>query len=183
MHLFPPILAVNDDATGKVIIALIAGVIWAIGSIVSSLNKKAEEEKSRQSSGRFPTDVVPPMELQPLAPALQPPRRAMPPSLPSSSRPVTGPNQLKRKTATEGSIFSRPRRKTSPGVAAPVPLKSVKAVAPPAPPSAAPARRSRTASPAAPRIAGLLPPELLRSQIIVAEVLGKPLALRDNDHF
>lgn len=183
MQFFHPILATNEDPTGKIVIFVIAAIIWAIRSIASAINKKSQQSAARQEKGELPIDLTPrmeaprpPVQKQPVANRPAQRRGATPPPpLPVQvPRPVVPPGIF-----VGGNVFARPRQagQTMGGTAPAKPAIAAvaQAVSTPSPKSVASVSKRSG-------FARMLRPEILRTQIIVAELLGKPLALRDDPH-
>jgi hypothetical protein len=180
---FPPILADVDEGAIKLIFFVIVAIIWGIGALISAVKKKAEQMRKAQ----MPLALTPRMEAQqqppggalrrdqlPVAPAIWPP----PP-------PAVG------QTAPSGRQKGRKESRRPPVVARPVP-PPLPVAAPSLVPAAAPAPIASTAiSASAPTATGhgatraasvrsLLRASALPTLIVIGEVLGKPLALRDD---
>jgi hypothetical protein len=199
MHLHSIILAKGDDALIKIAFWVVIGVIWVISSIVSSIKKKMQEMPKPQDISDVPIELTPTMEVRSAqemrSSQMRPPQRRVPqmpgvrigqPMFPTRAAPLRpvplGPPPLKQK----GKL---PKRRSAAQVApvAPPQLYKQNIATPDQPPalgalqpvSTAPkAARESTASQLA---RALQRPGALRTQIVIAEIFGKPLALRETD--
>jgi hypothetical protein len=182
---FATILADVDEGAIKLIFFVIVAIIWGIGAMISAVKKKAEQMRKAQ----MPVDLTPRMEQQqgvlrrdqlPVAPAVWPP----PPPALGQTAPVRQ-QKKNRKGPQKPPVVARPVPPPLP-VAAPSPAMAV-AASPIA--ATAPAARPAVGSVSDPTSRGatraasvrnLLRAPALPTLIVISEVLGKPLALRDD---
>jgi hypothetical protein len=182
------ILARGEDATFKVVFWVIVGIVWIISSIASSLKKKVEQSQKRVDVSEIPIELTsrmevaspplyrPPLLPRPAVPQRDAPRRSMPPGIPMlKARPVAP----KLKSAQRGSA---PPRMPPQRIAPPLPVgltKQTITVNNPRP-AVSTAPPAKAESPASQLARALQRPGALQTQIVIAEILGKPLALRES---
>ena len=211
MHLNSIILAADDDSSVKVIFWVIVGIIWFVGSVVSALKKKAVQTRKRVDISEVPLDLTPAMEVRPVQqiraqqmeyprirvsqgpppPRTQQQRAAMPAlaALAAQLRAMPmGPPPAKARGGTGKSKAKSQRRLPTPPVAPPVPYKSrlIPQEDPASKGSALPAvatPKSAHPSAASQLARALQRPGALRTQMVIAEILGKPLGLRETGDF
>ena len=163
------ILAASDaDNIAKLIFFVVAAVIWGIGALAKIAGQKGEQEKRKQVAASIQDAVA---MRRPQARPAEKTRQRVPSYSPAAARTV------KARAAKQ----SLPARATTPP---PVPTRPAAAPAvsevvysllsTAAPESKRPLSQSRPAG-----YTALLNPLALRQQIIVAEILQPPLALRD----
>jgi hypothetical protein len=183
MFSFATILADVDEGAIKLIFFVIVGIIWGIGALISSIKKKAEQMRKAQ----MPVELTPRMEVQsqqqgvlrrdqlPVAPAVWPP----PPPALGQAAPVK--QKKNRKGPQKPPVVARPvppplpvaAASLAPAVAAPISVATSPAAA------SAPAATGHGATRAT-SVRNLLRAPALPTLIVISEVLGKPLALRDD---
>jgi hypothetical protein len=178
----PFILALDEESIGKIIFAVIAGVIWAVGSLVSWANKRQQEAKRRaqqQMMSRPPSSQPSPRARQRIAEgmAVRHPEVLLPPA-------------HQRQRVRQGPPPVPPMRPPTKVPQPPKPARKSKASRlPPAPPLPPVPRQPQqvpsivaaptTAVAATPNIMGALGAGSLRKQFIIMEILQPPLALRE----
>ena len=153
MQKFPSILADDSTAIIKVVFWVIIMVIWGISSLVSAVKKKLREEEARARVAAPALNLTRSMEVP-------------------AARPATG-----RRPAVS-STLAPPLKK--PAVRGPAPAL-------PSPPVIQKSSRDIPVLPVtlkapsrAAQLALRLRPESLKTQWLLTEILGKPLALREN---
>lgn len=173
-----PILASDDGAIFKIIFWLVVGLIWLIVTIVKGVAKAmgGNQQAARRSatSAEAPIDLTPTMEVRPPAVAPQlwqqlapPPVAVAPPPLPTAKRGKKVRRPAERLAAQAVPVQQRQAQQASIASAL-----IASATARPTP--SAPAPVTLTALQQAVR------PESLRRELVLLEILGKPLSLRDN---
>lgn len=151
-----PILARGEDDAIKIVIGVVVAIVWGIISLVSAINKKAQEQRRRQQYNQLPPQYPAQPDLVFAPPA--------PPPIPRQK----GKRRKQRAAAPD------------------VPQEELVEVAPMAvsAPIESPAARARAAQDAAPeasRVARLLKrPDTLRAAFILNEVLSPPVSMRDH---
>ena len=160
----------SDNDVIKIVVGVVFLAIWGLGALISSLNKKAEEERRRRQLGQLPQSIrQAPYGQQPY-PAQYPAQ--YPPQTPyggyaAPQPPPPPPQETQRKR----------RRKSA--AAPPVPTSG-----PPEMPAPAVAVKAEAAAPgpAIPEIARIARlvhrPDSLRAALILNEVLSPPVSLR-----
>lgn len=147
-------LARGDDDAIKIVIGVVVAIVWGIISLVSAINKKAQEQRRRQQYNQLPSQYPTQPDLVFAPPA--------PPPIPRQK----GKRRKQRATAHE------------------VPQEELVEVAPIANSAIeSPTARAKAAQDAAPdasRVARLLKrPDTLRAAFILNEVLSPPVSMRD----
>lgn len=150
---FPVILA-DDDFPVKLVIYVIIGVIWAISAVVKKVAKGMSANQPRPQA-------APPVQVaQP-----GPPVVAQTVAAPFIPRPPPIPKVKKKKPAP------------APARVPVVPAAPV--AAPQAQPVVATPVATKSLSPLAMTLRRQLQPDSLRRELLMVEILGKPLALRE----
>lgn len=168
----PFILASNDEALIKGVLAVVVFIIWGISSMAKAMAKTKQNALKKQQQNRV--QIPPP--VQPRAVPAVPARRptVAPPAIPVRKAVPLPPLHTLATAA----------RQTRPAVAKPAPPTK----APASPVARAVAPRPTMPSPrkapaATTTIDTLLRPNTVRAQFILAEVLQPPLALRKRRNF
>ena len=156
-----PLLILSNSDDGdliKIVVGVVFAALWGLGALISSWNKKVEEQRKRRQSGQLPREIRQPTAYQPQYPYPVPP-------------PVPAAPARQRK-----------RRRQAVAPAPPPPPQQ----APAAATTAAPATQTEAASKSSPasdagRIARLvLRKDSVRAALILQEVLAPPVSLRDH---
>jgi len=150
----PDILASSDEAIFKLVVLVIVLIVWGIGALASSL-KGLKKQPSRRPP---PLASAPPQSVM-MIPRLSTSIAPQAPLPPLSSRAITPASRRLGPKAIPVAPALRAQR--------------APAAPPPSRPAPAPAR------PALGQLAMWLRPSTIRSQFVLSEILGKPLALRD----
>jgi hypothetical protein len=155
------ILSKSDDGDLiKIVVGVVFAALWGLGALISSWNKKVEEQRKRRQSGTLPRDVRQPTAYQP-----QYPYPAPPPVPPAPAR------QRKRRRPA---VAPAPPPPPEQAPEKPVPVSAT------ASPTRAQAPQQRHELSESGRIARLLlKKDSLRAALILQEVLSPPVSLRD----
>jgi len=152
----------SDDEFMKIVFGVGAVIVWGLFQLIGGIAKKAEEAKRRQRYGRLPADVA---------------RRGGAPPLPIP--PMPGQRKQNKAKGTRKVAAAPPPKRAAlvaPGATAFAAGGGGQAAQQPV----AVAKRPRAAGAPAGQIAGLLRrPESLRAGVILNEVLGRPVGLRE----
>ena len=161
----------NDNDVIKIVVGVVFLALWGLGALISSWNKKAEEERRRRQLGQLPQSMRQTPYAQQPYPAQYPAQ--YPPQTPYGGYAVPQPPPPPPQES------QRKRSRKSWAAAPPVPVTG-----PPEMPAQAIAAKAEAAEPApvvpeVARIARLVHrPDSLRAALILNEVLSPPVSLR-----
>jgi hypothetical protein len=172
-------LADSDGDIGKLVVGVIALIIWGVSALASSAKKRQEQQRRRQVFERIARgSAAPPTRPVPARPGMRPkPAAATTHSLPPQAARVMSPPPP---GARRGKSKKQPRQSPVQPLPPPLPEPAIVAAA-----TIAPALSlTRPAAAKAPvvdarALSRWLTPATLRSQFMLTEVLQPPLALRE----